>query len=113
LGTWAGLYSTQAQKLNVGNGRCLPALEGNYYLSLGPVSFVDRTAKTIPAQVMTYGKAQPVGTVMIKDVVSTDREARTDFTYDKHVYFLPQSGYLVTLPHLNDRVVVTRLKKAG
>jgi S1-C subfamily serine protease len=111
--TFGGLYSTQAQPLHIGNGRCLPALEGNYYLSLGKLPLLDNKPMTIEAEAMTFGKSEALGRVPIQNVSTA--HVFSDFALDKHVYFLPVSGYLVTLPHLNDRVVVTRLnlKKTG
>jgi hypothetical protein len=58
--------------------------------------------------VMMYGKDTPLGTLAIENVAAGYNTS--DFTFDKHVFFLPQTGYLVTLPRLNDRVIVQRLK---
>jgi hypothetical protein len=108
LCTWSGLYNTEAKKLDAKLGLCLPALEGDYFLSFGSLGPKERQAKTLQAKVMAYAKDTPLGTVSIDNVDAG--YSGGDFSFDKHVYFLPIAGYLVTLPRFTDRLVVQRLQ---
>jgi S1-C subfamily serine protease len=109
LCTSAGLHNSQATKIDPALGWCVAALEGDYYLCFGKLGFKEREAKTLQAKVFVYGHDTPIGTLPIENVSSDDYVTRNDFTFDKHLYFLPESGYLVTLPRLNDRVIVQRV----
>jgi hypothetical protein len=105
----AGLYNSEAKKVDAAAGWCVAAMQGDYYLSFGKLSLKERDAKTLMAKVFVYGNDTPIGTVAIENVGSDYFETRSDFTFDKHLYFLPETGYLVTLPRLNDRVIVQRV----
>jgi tetratricopeptide (TPR) repeat protein len=90
--------------------RYLPALHGDYFLSLGIAP--QPNAKTPPpaAELIVHkrGRALPVLKRPDIDVPAADG-VKDDFTLDKRVLLLPRAKVLVTIPLSNDRIVIHRL----
>jgi predicted Zn finger-like uncharacterized protein len=110
LCTGGGLYNTEAKMIDANLGWCVPSLEGDYFVSFGKRNPADRDPKALHGQVMVYGKSAAIGTVDIENVAADYFTPGNGFTFDKHFFFVPESGYLVTLPRFNDRLVVQQVK---
>jgi hypothetical protein len=114
VATWSGILNRNTQPVpEAGKGVCIPALEGDYYLNLGNVWQGAKPGASTVAQVFRAGDRAPVGSVSLENIVGENESAlRNDFTLEKRIAFLPQTGILALLPRDNDRVVIQRLRVA-
>ena len=93
-----GIYTPQLEKVDGPYYVHLqPALEGDYYLKL------ETTGKAV---VYTYPALKPVGALRVNGLETTT-------PFPAHLFFLPESGRMVTLNARNDRLTIEEWQPAS
>ena len=124
--TARGMYTNQAKAIGVsvpfGGTYCLPAVEGNFYLSVATDGGRRGRGGPRPGTVSIHmaGETRPL--VTLNDIElpkGINQWAREAFGMDRRILLIPSAKLLITIPETNDKLVLHRfdldaaLDKAG
>src|SRR5262249_25260316 len=120
--TARGMYTNEVKAVGdtgAPGSYCLPAHQGDFYLTLQPRDPTTATGKGA-VRVHLAGETRPLITlndvILPRDINQWDRES---FGTDRRVHFIPDAKLLVTIPDTKDKLVLHRfdldaaLDKAG